>query len=41
MEVESIKKAATFISFNSLVTVLLNIFMRQTLTSDFGGYTKI
>ena len=40
MEVESTKKAATFISFTSLVTVLLNIFMRQTLTNDFGGYTK-
>ena len=50
MEVGNIAKAATVKSFlrlsykNTLtffVTVLFNIFMRQTLTDDFGGYTKI
>ena len=47
MEVGNITKAATFKSFFYLsykntkllcfVTVLFNIFMRQTLTDDFGG----
>ena len=49
MEVGNIAKAATVKSFlrlsykNTLffVTVHFNIFMRQTLTDDFGGYTKI
>ena len=50
MEVGSITKAASFESFlhlrykntqlTFLVTVLLNIFMRQTLTDDFLGLHK-
>ena len=50
MEVENIKKAATFKSFlwqsykNTellfLVTALFNTFMRQTLTDDFWGLHK-
>ena len=50
MEVGNITKAATFKSFlhpsykNTqllfLVTVLFNIFMRQTLTDDFWGLHK-
>ena len=50
MEVENIKKAATFKSFLHLtnkntqllffVTVLFNIFIRQTLADDFGGLHK-
>ena len=50
MEVGNITKAATFKSFHHLsykntqllffVTVLFNIFMRQTLTNDFGGLHK-
>ena len=51
MEVGNITKAATFISFLPLsykniqllffVTVLFDIFMRQTLTDDFCGLHKI
>ena len=51
MEVENITKAATFKGFLHLsykntqllffVTALFNIFMRQTLTDDFGGLRKI
>ena len=51
MEVGNITKAATFKSFLHLsyknkqlvffVTVLFNIFMRQTLTNDFWGLHKI
>ena len=51
MEVGNITKAATFKSFLHLsykntqllffVTVLFNIFMRQTLTKDFWGLHKI
>ena len=51
MEVGNIAKAATFKSFLPLsykstqllffVTVLFDIFMRQTLTDDFGGLDKI
>ena len=51
MEVGNITKAATFISFFPLsykntqllffVTVLFDIFMRQTLTDDFWGLHKI
>ena len=48
MEVRDITKAATFktfISYNNaklrfFVTVFFNIFMRQTLTDDFGGLRK-
>ena len=50
-EVGNVTKADTFKSFLHLsnkntkllyfVTVLFNIFMRQTLTDDFWGYTKI
>ena len=50
MEVVNITKAATFKSFLHLsyknrkllyfVTVLFNIFMRQTLTEDFWGLHK-
>ena len=50
MEVGNITKAATFKSFLHLtykntkllyfVTVVLNIFMRQTLTNDFWGLHK-
>ena len=50
MEVGNITKAATFKSFLYLsykntkllyfVTVLFNIFMRQTLTDDFWGLHK-
>ena len=50
MEVGNITKAATFKSFLHLsykntqllffVTVLFNIFVRQTLTKDFGGVTQ-
>ena len=49
MEVGNITKAATFKNFLHLshkntqllffVTMLFNIFMRQTLTDDFWGYT--
>ena len=51
MEVGNITKAPTFKRFLYLsykntkllyfVTVLFNIFMRQTLTDDFGGLHKI
>ena len=50
MEIGNITKAATFKSFLRLsykntkllyfVTVLFNIFMRQTLTDDFSGLHK-
>ena len=50
MEVRNITKAATFKSFLRLsykntqllffVTVLFNIFMRQTLSDDFWGLRK-
>ena len=50
MEVGNITKPATFISFllpnykkytiTIFVTVLFNIFMRQTLTNDFLGLHK-
>ena len=50
MDVGNITKAATFKSFYDLnykntqllffVTVLFNIFMRQTLTDDFGELHK-
>ena len=49
-EVGNITKGATFKKFSSpkllkhtitfFVTVLFNIIMRQTLTDNFGGYTK-
>ena len=48
--VGNITKVAIFKSFLHLiyknmqlffVTMIFNIFMRKTLTNDFGGYTKI
>ena len=42
IEVGNITKAATLKSFLTfLVTVLFDIFMRQTLTDDFRGFKKI
>ena len=50
MEVGNIIQAATFESFlhpsfkntvTFFVAVLFNIFMRQALTDDFWGYTKV